>query len=120
VASGEISKKEHAMDLRVYYQKIRELEGKIENEFPIVISHETGDGGKEGARSEVPRKLAAKMLVDGTARLATAEEAKQHRDSNEEARKTAEQLAAASKLQLTVITAADLERLKGKAQPSRG
>ena len=107
------------MDLRLYYQKIRELESKIESEFPLVVSLETGNGGRPGARTEVARRLAAKMLLDGSARLATAEEAQQHREESEEARKAALHAAAASKLQLTVVSAADLERFKGKAPLSK-
>ena len=33
------------MDLRAYYQKIREIETRIEEAFAIVVSLETGDGG---------------------------------------------------------------------------
>ena len=108
------------MDLRVYYQEICELESKIESEFPLVVSLETGNGGKQGARTEVARRLAAKMLLDGSARLATPEETQQYREDSEEARKSALHAAAASKLQLTVVSAADLERFKGKAQSSKG
>ena len=43
------------MDLKVYYQKIREWETKIVEEFPVVISKETGDGGKAGTLTEVPK-----------------------------------------------------------------
>src|ERR1035441_7124302 len=53
------------MDLQVYYQKIRETEAKMADEFPLVVSMETADGGKSGTTTEVPRRLAAKMLVEG-------------------------------------------------------
>jgi hypothetical protein len=108
------------MDLKLYYQKIRELETKLEDEFPIIVSRESADGGKEGTRAEVPRRVAAKMVVEGLARVATPEEAKKYRDAVEERRKAAEQTAAASRLQLTVISAVDLEKLKGKSQPAKG
>ncbi len=108
------------MDLRIYYQKLRELESKLGEEFPIVVSLETGNGGKEGICSEVPRRLAAKMMIEGAARLATAEETKKHRDDADEARKAAEQAAAAARVQLTVLSASDLDRLKGRSQPSKG
>jgi hypothetical protein len=107
------------MDLKQYYHKIRELEVKLEDAYPIIVSLETGDGGKAGTRAEVPRRLAAKMVVEGTAQLATSEEAKQYREEVEVKRKAAEQTAAASKLQLTVISAVDLEKLRGKTQPSK-
>jgi hypothetical protein len=99
------------MDLRLYYQKIREAEAKIGAEFPIVVSKETADGGKVGTKTEVPRRIAAKMLVEGLARLASAEEIKAYRTFVTEAKRVAEQVAQAAKLQLTVLSAADLERL---------
>ena len=55
------------MDLRIYYQKIREIESKIETEFPVVKSRETADGGKGGTLTEVSRNTAAKLIVDGVA-----------------------------------------------------
>ena len=58
------------MDLKIYYQKIREVEARIEEQFPIVISKETADGGHAGTATEVPRRLAAKMIVEGLARIA--------------------------------------------------
>ena len=50
------------MDLRVYYQKIRDIESKIAHEFPVVKSLETSDGGKPGILTEVPRRIAAKLV----------------------------------------------------------
>jgi hypothetical protein len=57
------------MDLRIYYQKIRDVEATITEEFPVVVSKETPDGGKKGVRTQVPRKIAAKMIVEGLAEL---------------------------------------------------
>ena len=68
------------MDLQVYYQKIREMETKIADEFPLVVSMETADGGKGGTKTEVPRRLAAKLLVEGLARLASKDELKAYRE----------------------------------------
>ena len=104
------------MDLRIYYQKIREAEAKITEEFPIVVSKETGDGGKDGTKTEVPRRIAAKMVVEGLARLASEEEIKTFRAFLAEAKRVAEQVAQATRLQLTVLSTADLDRIKG---PSR-
>jgi hypothetical protein len=59
------------MDLRVYYQKIREVEAKIPGPYAAVISLATPDGGKAGIVTDVPRRVAAKMVVDGTAKLAS-------------------------------------------------
>ena len=62
------------MDLRGYYQKIKEVESKIADAFAVIVSLESPDGGKAGAQTEVTRSLAARMIVNGLARLATAAE----------------------------------------------
>jgi hypothetical protein len=64
------------MDLKGYYQKVKEIEAKIEELFTVIVSLETGDGGKGGTQTEVSRSLAARMVVEGIARLATAAEKK--------------------------------------------
>lgn len=67
------------MDLRNYYQKVRDVEAKIPGQWALVVSLATPDGGKAGLMTEAPRRAAAKMIVDGTARLATDSEIKQAR-----------------------------------------
>jgi hypothetical protein len=52
-------------------------------------------------------------LVDGRARLATAEEAKAFREKQAEAKRMADDLAAASRVQLTVLSNSELSKLKG-------
>jgi len=107
------------MDLQLYYQKIRETETKIADEFPLVVSVDTADGGKSGTKTEVPRRLAAKLVVDGTARLASKDESKAHRDELAEAKRMAERAAAAERLQLTVLSSTELDRLKSEARKSK-
>lgn len=107
------------MDLKHYYQKIRDQEAKIADAFAVVVSLETPDGGKAGTLSEVSRKVSAKMVVDGVARLATAEDAKRLRDQQAEAQRAAEQAAAASKVQLTVLPTSELNRLRAAARPPK-
>lgn len=104
------------MDLQLYYQKIRETETKIADEFALVVSLETSDGGKSGRKTEVPRRLAAKLLVEGQVRLATKDEVKAHRESLAEAVRLAERAAAAAKLQLTVLSTNELDRLRSDAR----
>ena len=105
------------MDLKIYYQKIRETEAAIEEDFPIIVGQESPNGGAGATPTEVRKSLAAKLVVEGVARLATATEAKAFRDSQAEARRAAELAAAAAKVQLTVVTAAELEKLKGASKP---
>ena len=57
------------MDLKAYYAKVKEVEARIPGEWVVVISRETPDGGKAGVRVEVPKRVAAKMVVDGRAEL---------------------------------------------------
>jgi D-serine deaminase-like pyridoxal phosphate-dependent protein len=100
------------MDLSVYYQKIREVEQRIAEEFAVVVSCDSPDGGKSGTMTEVARRLGAKLIVEGLARLASAEEAKAFQEAQAEAKKAAEEIAAAARLQLAVVPTAELERLR--------
>ena len=107
------------MDLQIYYQKIRDMETKITDEFPLMVSVETSDGGKGGTKTEVPRRLAAKLLVEGQARLASKEELKAYREMLAEAKRLAERAAAAERLQLTVLSSTELDRLRSEARSSK-
>lgn len=100
------------MDLNLYYQKIREIEGKIAEAFPIIVSHETSNGGVPGIHTEVRKSLAAKMIVEGLARLATPAEAKAFREAQAVAKAAVDEMTAAAKVQLAVVAASELARLK--------
>ena len=101
------------MDLKAYYAKMRKIEMGLEEEFPIIESLETPDGAKAGVRSEVTRAIAARMVADGRARLASKEEAQQYRTENAEAKRVADQMAAAARMQVTVLSDQDLRALRG-------
>jgi len=105
------------MDLRLYYQKIRDAEAKIEDEFAVVVSRETADGGKEGTLTEVPRRIAAKMVVEGVAQLASPAQKQAFLKTTAEAKEMADQLAAAAQVRLTVLSSAELDKLKN-ARPT--
>ena len=49
------------MDIRVYFQKIREIERNIQDPYVVVVSLETPEGGKPGRATEVTREAAAKL-----------------------------------------------------------
>src|SRR5437879_4902992 len=103
------------MDLTKYYKKIREVEASIAAEFPVVKSKETADGGKKGILTEVPRYIAAKLVVDGIAEVAEGPDLEQFRADQEEAKRVADQLAAAAAaMQLTVIPKLELDALRAK------
>lgn len=105
------------MDLKRYYQKIRDIESTILDPFAIVVSLETPDGGKAGALTEVPPRVAAKMVVDGSAKLASPEETQRLREALAEAQRAAEQAAAVGRVQLTVLPTDELNRLREAARP---
>jgi hypothetical protein len=107
------------MDLKLYYQKIRDMESKITEPFPVVVSHETADGGKPGGLTEVTPGIAARMLVEGAARLATAEEAMAFQAVQAEAKRAADEAAAAAKVQFTVLSTTELNKLKGASKSSK-
>ena len=104
------------MDLILYYNKIREQQQEIGEDFPVVISNQTGDGGKAGHPTEVPRAVAARMIVQGLARLATQSEAEAFRAVQVAAVREAQELATAGRVQLSVMPTADLERLRSAAK----
>jgi hypothetical protein len=105
------------MDLQHYYSKVREVEAKITEEFTVIVSRETPEGGRDGSLTQVARRLAAQMVTDGVARLATAAEKEVFHADQVEAKLTVEQMAAAvaaaSRVQFAVLSPADVERLKG-------
>jgi hypothetical protein len=105
------------MDLRMYYQKIRELERTFKATFPVVVSQETPDGGTAGVKTEVPIHIAARMIVDGRAVLASEKESQEFQEQKMAAKKAAEQLQAASRMQVRVMSDGDLQVLKD-LQPS--
>jgi hypothetical protein len=110
---GRGKDKERPMDLKIYYQKIRECETKILEDFPVVVSKETGDGGKAGTLTEVPKALAAKLIVDGIAALATDEELQTFRSMIAAAKADADRRAAAvAAMQLTLVPKQELEHLR--------
>jgi hypothetical protein len=107
------------MDLKAYYQKIRDLERTFKGTFPVVVSQETPDGGTAGVKTEVPLHIAARMIVDGHAVLASEKEAKEFLEQKVAAKKTADQLQASSRMQVTVMSDSDLQVLKDLQSPSK-
>jgi hypothetical protein len=67
------------MDLKGYYRKLREVEAALPSDYVVVVSKETPDGGRAGTLTEVPRRVAAKLILDGAAELATEEQARKLR-----------------------------------------
>ena len=92
------------MDLRQYFRKIREVEATVTDQYPVVTSLETPDGGKAGRITEVPRAIAAKMIVEGRAMLATDAEREQYREQQEAAKAAAEKAELAKRVQVSFVS----------------
>lgn len=61
------------MNVKTFYQRVRNIEQTLIDTFVVITSRETPDGGREGVLIEVSRHLAATMIADGRAALASPE-----------------------------------------------
>jgi hypothetical protein len=102
------------MDIRIYFQKVREAENTIAGQYAVISSLETSDGGKPGRLSEVDRTTAARLIVENRARLATDEETQRYRDEANAIREAAEQAALASRVHVTLVNDPDLRPSRRK------
>jgi hypothetical protein len=93
------------MDLRAYYQKVRETEAGMTSPHVVVFSLATPDGGKPGVVTEVPTPIAARMVVEGAARQATDVEIHAFRERQAAAKQAADEAVIASKVQVVVVPA---------------
>lgn len=107
------------MDLRLFYQKLRSIEQEIASPHVVVVSHATPDGGKAGQKSEVSRSIAATLILEGRARLATAEESAEYQGEVQEALQSAQQRAAAERVHVNLISDADLRALKSAVRAEK-
>lgn len=98
------------MDLKQYFRKVRETEASLADAYPVLISLETPDGGKAGVRTEVPRAIAAKMIVEAQAVLASEEEQELYRRESLAAKQAADKAELAKRVQVAIISDSDLER----------
>jgi hypothetical protein len=92
------------MDVKQYYRKLREIESGIADPFICVTSLETTDGGKPDVVSEVSREQAAKLVVEGRARLSSKAEAEAFFAKHEADKKAFEKAEMARRLQVTIVT----------------
>jgi hypothetical protein len=98
------------MNLRSYFQKMREVEQSLREPFVVVASQETSDGGKRGLLTEVPKHLAARMIADGRASLASEEESRDFHEKKTEAKRLSDQESIASRMQVTLVPTAELKK----------
>jgi hypothetical protein len=95
------------VDLRQYFKKIRETETALTEAFPLLVSLETSDGGKPGTISEVSREVAAKMIVEGRAALASESEKQAHLERQAAHKKAAERAELGRRVQVAIISEPD-------------
>jgi len=102
------------MDLKIFYQKVRDAETQIADDPTVVVSFETSDGGKADVLSEVPRPVAARMIVEAKARRASEQESAEYRQQMEGARRRVEEEASVRRVQVTVISESELRSIRAK------
>ncbi|MGB6946934.1 MAG: hypothetical protein WBE37_31345 [Bryobacteraceae bacterium] len=107
------------MDLRVFFQKLRKIEQEIVDPHVVMVSHETPDGGKAGQLAEVSRSNAARLILEGHAHLATAEESAEFRAAVRKGVEEAQQRLLAEKVQVNVISDADLRAMKSTSRTDK-
>jgi hypothetical protein len=107
------------MDLRVFFQKLRKIEQEITEPTVVVVSHETPDGGRAGQLAEVSRGNAARLILEGHAHLATTEQSAEFRAAARKALEEAQQRMIAEKVQVTVISDADLKAMKSASRAEK-
>jgi len=100
------------MDLRLYYQKIRDTQAKIADPFPVVESCETPDGGIAGRLTEVTPAVAARLIVEGAARLVKEADAAALREERAKAKQAADEAQAAAKVPMTFLPVAEWNRIQ--------
>ena len=107
------------MDLRDFFKRIREIEATIAEADVLVVSHGTPDGGKPGVMTETPRDIAARLIAEGRAHLATPDETTTHHAKVRVAIEQAERAALADRVQVALVSDADLEGLKQRTKSKK-
>jgi hypothetical protein len=91
------------MDVKQYFRRLREIEQSFIDRYPVVISLETPDGGKAGLIAEMSREVAAKMIVEGRAVLASAEQKTAYYEHQDATKRAAEKAELARRVQVAII-----------------
>jgi len=111
-----------AVDVKQYYRKLREIEATVTEQDVLVVSLETPDGGKAGRVTEVPRHVAAKMMLEGRAVLADEKSRRAYLELQTVARRAAHKAELARRVQVAIIADPDDEtavtRKKNNGQDS--
>ena len=103
----------------MYFQKLEETESTITRSHVVVVSEVTPDGGKAGVVSEVSRAVAAQLITEGRARLATKDEERDFRSVKARARAAAEEERLASRVHVTLLADNEMRPIKSPQRPPR-
>jgi hypothetical protein len=96
------------MDLKQYFRKLNDTQALIEEQYPLIVSLETSDGGKAGVIMEVSRQEAARAIVESRGVLANDEQKKAYFDQEAGRKKSAEKAELSRRLQVAIISESDL------------
>lgn len=105
------------MNVKVYYQKLHSVEESIPGPHAVLVSLETPDGGRAGVMTEAPRRVAARLIVEGKARIASEEEAKAFQAEAAEVQRRAEEALMAERARLAAAVESAVRR---PAEPGKG
>ena len=107
------------MDLTVFYRKVRQIEKEIAGDYAVVVSSETPDGGVSGRTANVPKAIAARLVVEGKARLATSEESERHHAETAHAIEAGKKRELLGRAQIRLLSDGDIDALRSALKPAR-
>lgn len=91
------------MNLKSYYKKIHEVEATLEGDNVLIVSEATPDGGRAGVKTLTTKRVAAQLVVEGKARIASEDERAEWELAEEERREAARREELAQRIQVQVI-----------------
>lgn len=109
------------MDVKQFFQRVREVAIQLPSDAVVIKSLATTNGGKAGVMTEAGRQTAATEIVNGSAVLASSEEATAYYQEMEAKRQVAERAQALTRFQISLSTAAQLHPIEfGGGEESGG
>lgn len=102
----------------MYYQNVKQKRATLPEPYVFVTSMKTTNGGKEGVITEVDTTLAARMIVDGSARESTPEEIAAHLAECDQLRSAAKEDELRNRLRVTLVSEPEFHT--EVAKPERG
>lgn len=104
------------MDLKQYFKKIKDTEASLTEQYPLIVSLETTDGGKPGMVVEVSRHEAAKAIVENRAVLASDGQKIAYFEQQAARKRSAEKAELSRRLQIAIISDPELRDFAAKEE----